>query len=116
MINSVKSSCSRQDSRVLATCTPQKTLTQSPKHEPQPKTIHTSLNFLAEMSELDATVAKILDKERPNIKNDDDNEDELLDELENDEAALDAFREKRMQQLHDEYDSTSIVWFIYANS
>ncbi|KAL0639264.1 hypothetical protein Q9L58_001725 [Maublancomyces gigas] len=54
------------------------------------------------MSELDATVAKVLDKERPNIKNDDDNEDELLDELENDEAALDAFREKRMQQLHDE--------------
>lgn len=56
------------------------------------------------MSELDATVAKVLDKERPNIKDDDDNEDELLDELENDEAALDAFREKRMQQLHDEYD------------
>lgn len=57
------------------------------------------------MSELDATVAKVLDKER-NAKDDDDNEDELLDELENDEAALDAFREKRMQQLHDEYDST----------
>lgn len=55
------------------------------------------------MSALDATVAKVLDKERPNVKDDDDNEDELLDELENDEAAMDAFREKRMQQLHDEY-------------
>lgn len=57
------------------------------------------------MSALDATVAKVLDKERPNVKDDDDNEDELLDELENDEAAMDAFREKRMQQLHDEYAS-----------
>lgn len=56
-------------------------------------------------AELDPTVAKILDKERPEAKDDDDDddkEDELLDELEADEAALDAFREKRMQQLHDE--------------
>lgn len=60
--------------------------------------------FLAKMSELDPTVAKVLDKERPDVKDDDENEDELLDELENDEAALDAFREKRMQQLHDEYE------------
>lgn len=71
------------------------------------------------MSELDATVAKVLDKERPNIKDDDDNEDELLDELESDEAALDAFREKRMQQLHDEYASTEqrtsfILWLMFA--
>ncbi|KAH8149646.1 uncharacterized protein LAJ45_06277 [Morchella importuna] len=53
-------------------------------------------------AELDPTVAKVLDKERPDAEENDDKEDELLDELEADEAALDAFREKRMQQLHDE--------------
>lgn len=55
-------------------------------------------------AELDPTVAKVLDKERPDAEENDDKEDELLDELEADEAALDAFREKRMQQLHDEYE------------
>ena len=32
-----------------------------------------------------------------------DDEDDLLAELERDESVMDAFREKRMQQLHDEY-------------
>ncbi|KAL7270487.1 hypothetical protein RUND412_006809 [Rhizina undulata] len=55
-------------------------------------------------SNIDPTVAKILDKERPSKEGqgDDSDEDELMMELENDEAALDAFRERRMQQLHDE--------------
>ncbi|KAI5803205.1 thioredoxin-like protein [Geopyxis carbonaria] len=54
-------------------------------------------------TKLDSTVVRILDKER---KSDEthtvDDEDELLAELEEDTAALDAFREKRMQQLHEE--------------
>jgi len=55
------------------------------------------------MTTIDPTVAKVLDKARP--KDEDEDEDTLLEELESDTAALDAFREKRIQQLHDEYDT-----------
>ena len=55
------------------------------------------------MTTIDPTVAKVLDKDRP--KDDSEDEDTLLEELESDTAALDAFREKRIQQLHDEYDT-----------
>jgi len=48
---------------------------------------------------LDATVAKVLDQKRT----DDDDEDELLAELEREDNALDGFRERRLQQLHDEF-------------
>lgn len=65
-------------------------------------------------AELDPTVAKILDKERPDVEENDDKEDELLDELEADEAALDAFREKRMQQLHDEYEQLLSIHVVYS--
>lgn len=56
------------------------------------------------MTTIDPTVAKVLDKDRP--KDDSEDEDTLLEELESDTAALDAFREKRIQQLHDEYNTT----------
>lgn len=65
-------------------------------------------------AELDPTVAKVLDKERPDVEENDDKEDELLDELEADEAALDAFREKRMQQLHDEYEQLLSIHVVYS--
>lgn len=55
------------------------------------------------MSTIDPTVARILDKGVDGDDDGSDKEDQLLEELENDSAALDAFREKRMQQLHDEY-------------
>lgn len=58
------------------------------------------------MTTIDPTVAKVLDKDRP--KDDSEDEDTLLEELESDTAALDAFREKRIQQLHDEYDTISV--------
>lgn len=61
-------------------------------------------------TEIDPKVAALLDKHadkatgRPNedgIELSDD-EDALIAELEQDDSAIDAFREKRMQQLHDE--------------
>ena len=64
-------------------------------------------------AEIDPKVAALLDKHadkaigRP--KGDEDelldgaDEDALLEELEQDDSIIDAFREKRMQQLHDEY-------------
>ncbi|KAI5854752.1 thioredoxin-like protein [Tricharina praecox] len=48
---------------------------------------------------LDATVTKVLDRDRA----DSDDEDELLAELEREDSALDGFRERRLQQLHDEF-------------
>jgi len=48
---------------------------------------------------LDATVTKVLDRKRA----DSDDEDELLAELEREDSALDGFRERRLQQLHDEF-------------
>jgi len=59
------------------------------------------------MTTIDPTVAKVLDKARP--KDEDEDEDTLLEELESDTAALDAFREKRIQQLHDEYDTILLL-------
>ncbi|PWW79379.1 thioredoxin-like protein, partial [Tuber magnatum] len=52
------------------------------------------------MTTIDPTVAKVLDKNRS--QDEDEDEDTLLEELESDTAALDAFREKRVQQLHNE--------------
>lgn len=52
--------------------------------------------------QLDETVAKVLDRERAAHEGSED-EDELLAELECDEAALDGFRERRLQQLHEEF-------------
>jgi len=48
---------------------------------------------------LDPTVAKVLDRKRP----DEDDEDVLLAELEAEDSALDGFRERRLQQLHEEF-------------
>jgi hypothetical protein len=50
---------------------------------------------------LDPIVAKVLDRER-NPQEDED-EDELLAELEKEDSSLDAFRERRLQQLHEEF-------------
>lgn len=49
------------------------------------------------MSNIDAKVAAIVDK-----PHDSDDEDALIAELEDDDA-LDAFREQRLQQLHQEF-------------
>lgn len=64
-------------------------------------------------TEIDPQVAALLDKHadkaigRPKGNEeellDGADEDALLEELENDDSVIDAFREKRMQQLHDEY-------------
>lgn len=51
-------------------------------------------------SSLHSEVAKVLDSRGAN---DSEDEDDLIKELENDDAALDALREQRRQQLHDEY-------------
>ncbi|RPA91968.1 thioredoxin-like protein [Choiromyces venosus 120613-1] len=59
------------------------------------------------MSNIDPTVAKVLDKDRS--KDEDEDEDALLEKLESDTAALDAFREKRMQQLHDELHRARVM-------
>lgn len=49
---------------------------------------------------LDPTVAAVLDRQRAD---DSDDDDALLAELENeDDGVMDAFRERRMQQLADE--------------
>lgn len=62
-------------------------------------------------AELDPKVAALLDKHADKLiaapsnedgREDSDDEDGLLAELE-DDSAMDAFRERRMQQLHDEY-------------
>ncbi|KAF8538223.1 thioredoxin-like protein [Trichophaea hybrida] len=47
---------------------------------------------------LDATVSKVLD-----LAHHSDDEDELLASLEAEDSALDAFRERRLQQLHEEF-------------
>jgi len=63
-------------------------------------------------AELDPKVAALLDKYadkttvspyKEDAKDLSDDEDGLFAELERDDSAMDAFREKRMQQLHDEY-------------
>lgn len=54
------------------------------------------------LADLDPTVAKVLNRERAPHEDSDD-EDELLAELEREDDALDAFREKRLQQLHEEF-------------
>ncbi|KAG0639953.1 thioredoxin-like protein [Tuber brumale] len=59
------------------------------------------------MTNINPTVAKVLDKDRS--KDEDEDEDTLLEELESDTAALDAFREKRMQQLHDEFHRARVM-------
>ncbi len=50
------------------------------------------------MPTLDPTVASLLDSSHPET-----DEDTLLDTLENDSQALDAFRSQRLQQLHTEF-------------
>ena len=56
--------------------------------------------------QIDATVAKVLDKTRHSDEAED--EAELFASLEaEDDAALDGFRERRMQQLHEEYPPTT---------
>lgn len=70
-------------------------------------------------AELDSKVAALLDKHtdkaiassssKENAKDLSDDEDDLLAELEQDDSAMDAFREKRMQQLHDEYSLNPIL-------
>jgi hypothetical protein len=52
------------------------------------------------MSALDPKVASLVDRA---AREDDSDEDALIASLENDEE-LDAFREQRLQQLHQEYD------------
>ena len=52
------------------------------------------------MANLDPHVASVLD--RAPAKNKEDDEDALIDELENDDA-IGAYREKRLQQLHYEF-------------
>jgi len=54
-------------------------------------------------SSIDSKVAALLDKHTDQKEIGSDDEDALFDELEKDESALDAFREKRLQQLHNEY-------------
>ncbi|KAI9832520.1 MAG: hypothetical protein M1819_004309 [Sarea resinae] len=56
------------------------------------------------MPSLDPTVARILDRHPSTTGNgdSDNDEDALLEALENDSTALDAFREQRMQQLSSE--------------
>lgn len=59
------------------------------------------------MPQLDQKVAEVIDKHADNKKDDSDDEDALLDELEREEEAVfDSFRERRMQELHEEYVST----------
>ena len=62
-------------------------------------------------AELDTKVASLLDKHAENVaaaserKEDlSDDEDDLIAELEKEDAVMDGFRERRIQQLHDEYD------------
>ena len=52
--------------------------------------------------QLDETVAKVLDRERA-ARGDSEDEDGLLAELEREDTALDGFRERRLQQLHEEF-------------
>lgn len=54
-------------------------------------------------AQLDPTVAKVLD-----TAHDSDDEDELLAELEREDAALDGFRERRLQQLHEEFQRAAV--------
>jgi hypothetical protein len=51
-------------------------------------------------AELDPTVAAVLDRAP---QDDSEDEDTLLAELEREDAALDGFRERRLQQLHEEF-------------
>ncbi|EME82267.1 uncharacterized protein MYCFIDRAFT_165390 [Pseudocercospora fijiensis CIRAD86] len=60
------------------------------------------------MATLDAHVAKVLDRQRPGPECDD--EDALIAELEDDEdAALSAFREQRLAQLHAEVTRAKLM-------
>lgn len=53
------------------------------------------------MTSVDHKVAALLDR-APLDESHSDDENDLFDELEKDDSALDAFREKRVQQLHEE--------------
>jgi hypothetical protein len=53
------------------------------------------------MTSVDRKVAALVDKAPPDESHSGD-ENDLFDELEKDDSALDAFREQRMQQLHEE--------------
>ncbi|KAH0562992.1 hypothetical protein GP486_002440 [Trichoglossum hirsutum] len=53
------------------------------------------------MASVDNKVAALVDKALPDESHSGD-ENDLFDELEEDDSALDAFREQRMQQLHEE--------------
>lgn len=55
---------------------------------------------ISEMTSLDPKVASLVDKA---AREDDSDEDALIASLEDDDE-LDAFREQRLQQLHQEYD------------
>jgi hypothetical protein len=56
------------------------------------------------MAPLDEKVAEVIDRHAEEKKGESDDEDALLDELEKEEAAVfDSFRERRMQELHEEY-------------
>jgi thiol-disulfide isomerase/thioredoxin len=63
---------------------------------------NTAMSTSTHTSHLDATVAKVLDRDRAKHEDSSD-EDELLAELEREDAALDGFRERRLQQLHEEF-------------
>jgi hypothetical protein len=54
---------------------------------------------------MDDRVAKFLDTrtDKATKASESDDEDALLEELENEDGGLDGLREKRMQQLHEEY-------------
>ena len=55
-------------------------------------------------AEIDLRVATLLQtKQSVGPSESSDDEDALLAELEQDDSVIDGFREKRMQQLHDEY-------------
>lgn len=55
------------------------------------------------MTTLDSTVAAVLDRQKNDASDDEDDLIKQLEEEEHDGAALDAFREQRLQQLHAEY-------------
>ena len=59
------------------------------------------------MTDVDHKVAALLDR-APQDESHSGDENDLFDELEKDDSALDAFREKRMQQLHEEL--SSLLW------
>jgi hypothetical protein len=63
----------------------------------QPATVQQNLD----MAGLDPKVASVIDRA---TRDDDSDEDALIAALEEDDDELDAFRERRLQQLHAEFD------------